>query len=164
MTRRRLTNDNWGLDSNCFVCESRNTSGLQLELFVDDEAGVVDAAVKLGHAYSGAPAVVHGGISLAVLDEVQAWAVIALHRQWAVTVETGARFHQPVWVDKPYRAVGRVVSFDADRVLTEGRIEDGDGVVCVESTATFQPIGEATAVAWAGAEMKAEHRHYLRDD
>lgn len=164
MSRRRLTNDNWGLESNCFVCEASNRSGLQLEIHADDERRLVDADVVLGDAYSGAPAVVHGGISLAILDEVQAWAVIALGRQWAVTVETSARFLHPVWVDKPYRAVGRLTGHEEDRYLTTGWMLDADGEICVESTSVFQAIGEATAVAMAGSDVAAEHRHFLRSE
>ena len=72
MAPRRLTNDDWGLDSSCFVCESRNKSGMQLELWADDETGQVWTDLHLGAEFSGAPTLVHGGISLAVLDEVQA--------------------------------------------------------------------------------------------
>jgi acyl-coenzyme A thioesterase PaaI-like protein len=162
MARRRLTNDDWGLETNCFVCEARNEAGLRLEFFADEDNGLVEAQFRLGDAYSGAPAVVHGGLSLAVLDEVQAWAVIALASQWAVTVETTARFHAPVWVDKSYRAVGEVTGRDDDRITTVGKIEDLDGVVCVESSAVFQSIGEATAREWAGGELPSDHHHLLR--
>ena len=80
-----------------------------------------------------------------------------------VTVETAAKFHQPVWVDKPYRAEGEVASHDDDKIVTSGRIVDPGGVVCVESTSTFQAIGSATAVVWAGAELTDEHRRLFGD-
>lgn len=163
MVRQRLTNDNWGLESNCFVCEASNVAGLQLKLHADPETGLVDAEVQLGDAYSGAPMVVHGGISLAILDEVQAWAAIALGQQWAVTVETSARFHQPVWIDHPYRVVAEITGRDGDRIMTAGRIVDVDGEDCVTSTAVLQTIGEATAKAWAGAEVSDGNRRYLRE-
>ena len=163
MTRRRLTNDRWGLETNCFVCEARNDAGLQLEVYADDQREVVEADLCLGNEYSGAPAVVHGGISLAVLDEIQAWAVIAFGQQFGVTVETQATFHLPVWVDHPYRVVGEIVGREEDQLLTTGRIVDPDGEVCVASRSTFQAIGEATAVEWSGREVAPEHRRYLRD-
>ncbi len=160
---RRLTNDDWGLDSNCFVCEQRNASGLQLEIWADDAVQQVWAPFRFGTEHSGAPTLVHGGISLAVLDEVQAWAVIALAKQWALTVETSARFVRGVRLDSDYRAVAEVVDRDGERVRTVGRIETLKGLVCVESDATFQTIGEAAAVRVAGAAIPEAHRHFLND-
>ncbi len=165
MSRRRLTNDDWGLDSCCFVCEARNEHGLQLELWADDDDdGQVLAEFSLGEAHSGAPTLVHGGISLAILDEVQAWAVIALAQQWAVTTETSARFVRPVRLDTIYRAVGSIVGRDGEQVTTRGRIKTPKGVVCVESTATFQVLGEAAATRLAGSPLGPDHRRYVADD
>lgn len=164
MTARRLTNDDWGLDSSCFVCESANTAGLQLELWADDDVGQVWADLCLGAAFSGAPRLVHGGISLAVLDEVQAWAVIALAGSWAVTVETAAAFPRPIRLDTDYRAVGEVVGREGDRVTTKGRIETPGGLVCVTSTTTFQVIGEAAAVRFSGEAVSDDNRRYLADE
>lgn len=162
MTARRLTNDDWGLDSSCFVCEAANSGGLQLELWADDEVGQVWADLCLGTEFSGAPTLVRGGISLAILDEVQAWAVIALAGSWAVTVETAAAFPRPVRLDTSYRAIGEVVESDGSRVTTKGRIETPKGLVCVTSTATFQVIGEAEAVRFSGEAVSDENRRYLR--
>lgn len=164
MTARRLTNDDWGLNSSCFVCEARNDAGLQLELWADDEAGQVWTDLNLGAEFSGAPTLVHGGISLAVLDEVQAWAVIALAGSWAVTVETAAAFPRPIRLDTDYRAIGEVVQRDSNRVTTTGRIETLKGLVCVTSTATFQVIGEAEAVRFSGDAVSDENRSYLAGD
>ena len=161
MTARRLTNDDWGLASSCFVCEARNDAGLQLELWADDEAGEVWTEFSLDAVFSGAPTLVHGGISLAILDEVQAWAVIALAGSWAVTVETSARFPKPVRIDTTYRAVGTVVEHDGDRLVTAGRIETPKGLVCVTSSAVFQAVGEAQAVRFSGAEVSPENARYL---
>ncbi len=160
MTARRLTNDDWGLESNCFVCEARNDSGLQLEMWVDDELGHVFADFSLGWSHSGAPTLVHGGLSLAILDEVQAWAVIALEHQWAVTVETSAKFTRGVRLDTTYRAVAEIVDRLGSSVRTTGRIETTKGLVCVESTATFQVLGEAAAVRVVGAELSDAQRTY----
>lgn len=163
MTARRLTNDDWGLDSSCFVCEPRNNAGLQLELWADDDTGQVWTDLNLGAAFSGAPTLVHGGISLAVLDEVQAWAVIALAGSWAVTVETAAAFPRPILLDTDYRAIGEVTGREGDRISTSGRIETPKGLVCVTSTATFQAIGEAEAVRFSGSDVSEANRSYLAD-
>lgn len=162
--RQRLTNDDWGLDSNCFVCEGRNAGGLRLELWADHDEGVVETSFNFDETFSGAPTLVHGGVSLAVLDEVQAWAVIALGGQWAVTVETSSRFVQPVWVGADHRAVARVEERDGDRFTAVGWIEDASGERCVESTATFLAVGEARAASFIGGEVPDAHRSYLADE
>jgi acyl-coenzyme A thioesterase PaaI-like protein len=164
MTARRLTNDDWGLDSSCFVCEARNDRGLQLELWVDDETGDVWTDLNLGTEFSGAPTLVHGGVTLAILDEVQAWAVIALAHSWAVTVETAATFSKPIRLGTEYRAVGEISGRDGDRVTTRGRIETPQGLVCVTSTAQFQVVGEAEAVRFSGAEVSDRNRPFLAGD
>ncbi|MEM8924545.1 MAG: PaaI family thioesterase [Actinomycetota bacterium] len=149
MARHRLTNDDWGVESSCFVCEASNRHGLGLSFWADDERSVVEAEFALPAAYSGAPAVVHGGISLALLDEAQAWAVIAFGRQFGVTIETSARFSGPVWIDHDYRVEGRVVGREGDVFSTDGRIVAADGTVCVEATARFLAVGEASAATLA---------------
>ncbi|MEM7338032.1 MAG: PaaI family thioesterase [Actinomycetota bacterium] len=165
MARYRLTNDDWGIETNCFVCEPTNPVGLQLAFYADPERNEVDAEFQLGSSHSGAPAVVHGGVSLAVLDEVQAWAAIALAGHWAVTIETSATFHAAVWVDHPHRAVATVESVDGDIIRTSARILGADGELCVAAKARFQAVGEATARRFAGdAVLSGENRRFLRSD
>ena len=91
MSLIRLHNDDWGYESNCFVCEARNERGLQIPFFHDTERGIVTAELTLSADFSGAPTMVHGGVVLAILDEAMAWACIAVARRWAVTTETTTR-------------------------------------------------------------------------
>src|SRR5687768_3028436 len=103
MARIRLHNEDWGFDSNCFVCEPKNPSGLQLPFFHDTEREVVEAEFTLDDRFSGAPTLVHGGLSLAILDEAQAWATIAIGHRFAFTVETTSRFLASVRLGHTYR-------------------------------------------------------------
>ena len=91
----RLHNDDWGYESNCFVCEPRNELGLRLPFFHDTDAGLVRARLELGDAHSGAPTLVHGGVVLAVLDEAMAWTCIAIALSWAVTTEMSTSQQRP---------------------------------------------------------------------
>lgn len=122
----RLHNEDWGFEPNCFVCEAKNARGLQVPFSVDDERGVVVAEVNLPNDFSGAPTVVHGGVTLAVLDEAQAWACIALAGKWAVTVETTTRFHEAaratfavLGAAQAQRVIGRAASDDHRSYLRE---------------------------------------------
>ncbi len=164
MTVIRLHNDDWGYETNCFVCEQRNERGMRIPFFHDTEADVVVAELRLGHEFSGAPTLLHGGVVLAVLDEAMAWATIAIAHRWALTVETSCRFHAPVVVDAAHRVEARVVSIDGDRIECAARVLDERETVCSEAAATFTAIGEATATGLAGGPIADEHRGYLDDE
>ena len=125
MAIRRLHNENWGVETNCFVCEPTNAHGLQIPFWHDDERRLVTASFELDDGFSGAPTLVHGGVTLAVLDEAMAWACIAVGGQWAVTTETSTRFHRPVRVGQTYRVEAQVVDHVDDTMRTSACIFDG---------------------------------------
>ena len=161
MTRTRIHNEDWGFETNCYVCEPKNSRGLQIPFFHDDETNEVVAAVTLSNDYSGAPTVVHGGVTLAVLDEAQAWACIALAKRFAVTAETTTRFHGAVYVDKPHEVRARIVESNEYTIRTAGQVLDMKGRVRAESTATFTPIGPAHFRRVSGADVTEAAAAYL---
>lgn len=164
MAVRRLTNEGWGFTSNCFVCEPGNASGLRIPFSVDDEAGAVVAEFRLGHEFSGAPTYVHGGVVLAVLDEAQAWATIALGGRFAVTTATSARFLRPARVDRGYRVEARVTATDGETLATVATVVDDEGRPCAEATSTFRALSAATAVDAIGTDISGTpDAGYLRD-
>ena len=144
VTRLRLHNDDFGYASNCFVCEPTNDAGLQIPFFHDTDRNVVTAEFSLSDAFSGAPGMLHGGVSLAILDEAMAWACIAIGRQWAVTTETTTSFHRAVYVDKHHVVDAEVIEQSDIELITTGRILNAKGVVRAEARATFTALGEAT--------------------
>ena len=142
----RLDNSAWGFESSCFVCEPSNPSGLGIPFFHDEEGGVVVADLSLGERFSGAPRYVHGGVTLAVLDEAMAWAAIALAGTFALTRTTSARFRTPVAVGQPYRVEARLAGRTDDGGLEmAAAVYDGSGTVCVEASATLVPMDAARA-------------------
>ena len=162
MARIRLHNEDWGFETNCFVCEPRNERGLQIPFFHDTDAGCVVADVELSNDFSGAPNYVHGGVTLAVLDEAHAWACIAIGGKWAVTTETTTRFVAAVKVGRPYRVEARVVSADEATMTTEAVVLDGRDKIRATSSATFAVLGAAQAVR-AGAELGDDLERFTRD-
>jgi acyl-coenzyme A thioesterase PaaI-like protein len=158
---KRLHNDDWGIETNCFVCEPTNDAGLRIPFFHDTDRDVVVADVELSRAFSGAPTLVHGGVTLAVLDEAMAWACIAVGGLWAVTTETTTRFDKAVLIDTVYRVEAEVVGREASAMTCRARVLGSDGTVRVEATARFTTLGEAQAVRFAGAAIADEHRSYL---
>ena len=163
MMRRRLHNDDWGYESNCYVCEARNEGGLRIPFFHEPERDVVEAEFSLDGTYSGAPTMVHGGVQLAVLDEAMAWATIAIAGQWALTSKSSAEFLAPVMVDVEHQVEARIEAVDGTRITATARISNGDGVVCTTAAAVFVAVGEAVASTALGTEVRDEHRGFLRD-
>jgi acyl-coenzyme A thioesterase PaaI-like protein len=157
-----LHNETWGFDSNCFVCEPRNQLGLRIPFHHDDERDIVVAEFTLDNTFSGAPTFVHGGLSLAILDEAQSWATIAVAKKFAVTGETTSRFHRPVRLDKTYRVEARVDGRSEEKLRTSASILDHKDRVCVESEATFIVLSEAVAADAIGAPLTEEETKYLR--
>jgi uncharacterized protein (TIGR00369 family) len=162
VTLVRLHNETWGFDSNCFVCEPRNQLGLRIPFHHDDERDIVVAEFTLDNTFSGAPTFVHGGLSLAILDEAQSWATIAVAKKFAVTGETTSRFHRPVRLDKTYRVEARVDDRSEEKLRTSASILDHKDRVCVESEATFIVLSEAVAADAIGAPLTDEETEYLR--
>lgn len=154
MTVRRLDNAAWGFASSCFVCEPSNPSGLGIAFFHDDEAGLVYADYTLGPAFSGSPRLVHGGVTMAVLDEAMAWATITLAHTFALTRRSTTEFHRPVLVGRPHRVEARLQSGSdtgPDALQTEAVVLDADGRRCARSRAEFRPVSAAQAAAVIGS-------------
>lgn len=150
----RLDNARWGFASNCFVCEPSNQAGMRIEFFHDEDAGVVFADVTLGERFSGAPRFVHGGVTLALLDEAMAWGAIALAGSFALTRTTEARFRRPVAVDRLHRIEARLALTDertaGDDLALAATVTDGRGRICVEASARFTVMSPAVALAAVG--------------
>ncbi len=163
MTLRPLTNTGWGFASMCFVCEEANERGLRIPFFHDDEAGTITAEFAVTEAFSGAPALAHGGILMAVCDEAMCWATI-VDGTWALTAGNAHRFLRPVRLGRPYRVEARIAGRDAAGIRTAATITSAtSGKVAVEAEALFSPIGSDQASEAIGADVAAEHRRYLTD-
>jgi acyl-coenzyme A thioesterase PaaI-like protein len=158
----RLHNETWGFDSNCFVCEAKNHHGLRIPFHHDEERDIVVAEFTLDNAFSGAPTLVHGGVTLAILDEAQSWATIAVAKKFAMTGETTSRFLRPVRLGKTYRVEARIEDHGDEKLRTSAAVLDHKDRVCVESEATFIVLSEAVAADAIGAPLTEEESKYLR--
>jgi acyl-coenzyme A thioesterase PaaI-like protein len=156
-----LTNDGWGVDSNCFVCEVSNNAGLRIPFHHDVEGKQVVAAFTLDDRFSGAPQYAHGGVSLAVLDEAMAWATIAVGGMFALTRETTSRFHRPVNIGQVHHVRAWISGTDGNRMLTEAEIVTNDGEVCVNSHATFVALDLDQATAAAGSTIEGSNLDFV---
>lgn len=167
MTLIQLHNRDWAYETNCFVCEPTNSAGLQIPFFHDDETASVVADFELSNAYSGAPTLIHGGITLAVLDEAMAWACIAIGHRWAVTSETTTRFERGLNVERPYRVIASITEQGDEQITTAATIvftpSDGRPRTCATASATFTVLGEAQVQRLAGDSATPVDTSYTKD-
>ncbi len=162
MAVNRLSNERWGFASNCFVCEPTNAAGLGIPFFHDTTAHVVFAEFTLDDRFSGAPAYLHGGVTLAILDEAMAWAAIAIAGQWAVTQATSTTFHKPIRVGQPYRVEAKISEVIDTRIEASASVIDGRRTVRARATATFVALGEAQAVDAIGIAPTGDDTEFFR--
>ena len=161
MTLRPLTNDGWGFESNCFVCEPRNPGGLRIPFFHDEASATVVANFNLDATFSGAPSYLHGGVLLAVLDEAMAWACIALAGRFAVTRTTTTEFRRPVRVGGEYKVVARTTAESPDSIAALAQIMNDRDRVYAEATADFAPLDAAAAREAVGVELTGDDTGFV---
>jgi uncharacterized protein (TIGR00369 family) len=162
MATRPLTNERWGFSSNCFVCEPTNAAGLRLAFEHDEDAALVRTTFTLDDRFSGAPSYLHGGVTLAVLDEAMAWATIAVGGRFAVTSETTTRFSHPVRVGRSYTVEATVDESDGESMTTSARVLDDQRRPCATAQATFVVLGAAQATDAIGVDDLGEDASYLK--
>ncbi len=162
MAVTRLTNERWGFSSNCYVCEPANPVGLGIEFFHDDERDVVTASLELSNDFSGAPNYVHGGVIKAVLDEIEAWAAIAIAGKFAITTKSVVEFPRPVRVGKTYTVEAELTSIGDEVIEARGRVLDHKGQVCAESASSLYVLSAAVAADAIG-DLGDGDTSYLRE-
>jgi acyl-coenzyme A thioesterase PaaI-like protein len=163
MTIEPLDNDGWGFTTNCFVCEQRNQSGLRVPFLHDTERATVFGDFTLGDEFSGAPTLVHGGVSLAICDEAMAWATIAVQHKWAVTKSSTAEFQRPVFVGKPYRVEARITGGDGDALIyVEAEIVSTEREKRSVFTTAVMSVVSAVQAPSFGINLHDSHTNYLR--
>jgi uncharacterized protein (TIGR00369 family) len=164
MALERLEAARFGFDSSCFVCNPENERGLRVPFFHDTDRDVIVAEFTLDEHFSGAPTLVHGGATLALMDEGMAWATIAIGGKFAVTRETSASFDWPVRLGRAYRLEARITEQDAKRMLTEVVVLDDKERPCVRGKATMVILDLDQATQVIGTEVSGEDAGFVRDD
>jgi acyl-coenzyme A thioesterase PaaI-like protein len=157
-----LQNRRWGFDTNCFVCNPENARGLRVPFFHDTDGGYVFADFALPSDFSGAPTYVHGGATLALIDEGMSWATIALGAKFAFTKQTTASFDWPVRIGREYRLEVRVTEQDERRMITDAVVLDQKRRPCVTAQAEMVVLSEAQAVDAIGSSLTEDEGRFLR--
>ncbi|WP_245717270.1 PaaI family thioesterase [Nocardia jejuensis] len=128
-------------DYHCFGCSPHNASGLGLS-FTPHPDGL-QASFRLSRSFESYPGVVHGGLTGVICDEVMGNLIVLARRTPAFTVSQRTRFLTPLLVDAEYLCVASLSHGGTGLIQASADIFDGEGAVCVSSTATYQPFALA---------------------
>jgi uncharacterized protein (TIGR00369 family) len=142
MTFRKLTNSD---THNCFACSPKNTHGLHMELYTDDQS--VRSQITLPAHFSGWGQVVHGGILSTLLDEIMGWTGLYLLRQITLTQQLTVDFIKSAYVGESLEVVGRIVGTHGKRnAQLEGVITRDNGEVCARAKGDFKTLSPKLAI------------------
>lgn len=124
----------------CFVCGEDNPHGLRLRSRVEGDRVVlnhVTRASDLGYRH-----LVHGGISMTLLDEVMTWAGILTLRKACVAAELTVRLKHPIQVGQPLRVEGWITGAKSRITMAEGRVLDDRQMVLATATGKYIAMSE----------------------
>jgi len=122
----------------CFVCGVENPNGLRLRSRVEGDRIVLSHTTR--EADLGYRHLVHGGISMTLLDEVMTWAAIMTLRKACVAAELTVRLKHPVMVGQSLRVEGWIAGAKSRITLTEGRVLDDRQGVLATATGKYVPM------------------------
>lgn len=139
----------------CFACGLENPFGLHLH-FYDNSVDEVVTRFTITSPHQGYPGIAHGGIVAAILDEVGGRAImIGDPMRFFSTVKMEARYRQPVRVEVPLEAVGRLVKLRGRFATTHAEIRSAESAVLTEADCLYALISsdqlnlsEADRLAW----------------
>lgn len=120
---------------NCFVCGEKNKKGLFIKARV--EAGIVICEYVTSTENAGWSNMVHGGVSMALLDEIMTWAAILETGKPCVAGEFKCRFKKPIYVGEKIIITGWVNFLKSILVSISGKIVNSEGNICVEGEGKY---------------------------
>ena len=163
MSRKPLTNS-FAFDSRCFVCDQENEGGLRQRFFMDDELGRVVAEFVPSADHSGAPNYAHGGVSMAILDDAMAWAIIAIKDRFGLTRKAEVEFFRPVLVGRGYDVQAWVESFEDRSLVARAELRSYEGKLSVSAKGSYTvlTLEEAERAIGAGARTAVSYTEAVR--
>lgn len=134
----------------CFICGLENPAGLHLH-FHDNGQDEVVAEFTVAPIHQSYPGIVHGGVVASILDEAGGrTAAIDDHNRFFVTASLQVRYRQPVPLETPLRAVGKLIKRQGRRALAHAEIRSPEGAVLAEAELLLldAPPGVVNASTW----------------
>lgn len=122
-------------DGRCFACGPDNPIGLHMRFERDGDDGA-RAEIVLGDQFQGWRGVAHGGIVMALLDEVMAHAAGFLGYR-GVTAGLNARFKKPVPLGERLTVRARVLWVRRNVLSIEAGLQGPDGALLASGDGKF---------------------------
>ncbi len=155
----RLDGSIFGADQPCFGCSPTHPIGFHLTFEREDE-GVVTRFVP-GDRYQGPPGVMHGGLVMALADEIGAWSVIAKTGKFGFTASIEGRLKRPVRTGTELIGRGRVLR-DGRRVVTSAVAIEQAGELAFEAELRFALLDAAGAERLLGGPIPESWLRFSR--
>jgi len=122
----------------CFVCGQDNERGLRLMSRLEDGNVILEYRTRVSDA--GYRSLVHGGISMTLLDEVMTWASIVALQRLCVAAELKVRLRIPVRPGEKLRVEGRVAERKTRLVETEAQVWNEAGEEVASACGKYLPL------------------------
>lgn len=116
----------------CFVCGQDNPIGLKLRFHQDGKTA--RAEFTPNKLYQGWSGVLHGGITMALLDEAMSYAPL-FEGINTVSAKLEVRIRRPIPIGEPLSITGNITRRTRRLVETKGAIFLKDGTLVAEATA-----------------------------
>jgi acyl-coenzyme A thioesterase PaaI-like protein len=143
----------------CFGCAPDHPIGFQLKL--QREGDEVVTRFTPGERYQGPPGVMHGGLVMTLVDELAAWAPIALKEKFAFTSHFDGRIKAPVRIGK--EILGRAkLTKDTPRVVKVGVTLHQSEILCFEGELTFVLLDQTGAEKLLGGPLPESWKRFSR--
>jgi uncharacterized protein (TIGR00369 family) len=126
-------------NGHCFACGPHNPIGLHMQFERDGSDGA-RTEIVLGPQFQGWVGAAHGGIVMALLDEVMAHAAIMMGYR-GVTAGLSARFRKAVPLGEPLTVRARVRWVRRDVLSIEAEIRAADGELLASGDGKFVSKG-----------------------
>lgn len=128
-------------DLNCFACSPHNVSGLRMKFYANDKT--VFSWITIPNKLAGFKEVVHGGITVTMLDEITAWATLYFIKKAAVTKSIKSDFLRMISTDQQLRLEGRILEVKGEReAIAEGLLYNSEEKLCAKAITTMAILDE----------------------
>lgn len=125
----------------CLACGRDNPHGLHLDLYVDEESGLVSCSFTPASQHIGFAGIVHGGALATVLDEAMVWVATWSGKRFCICAEMTTRFKKPVRVGRQLRVQARVMSSRPRLIETQAALFDRDDLLAI-AIGKYTPLKE----------------------
>ncbi len=124
-------------DYGCFACDPRNSLGLRMKFFADDQTDEVYTKINLEEHFCGFPGILHGGIQCALVDEVAFWARFDKLKKIGLTMKVEMDFIKKVKTPGQLEVRGKIEEINNRRVTINVNILSGIKEVATRSKVTY---------------------------